>query len=377
MDYDLTCPICQGVFFRPVVTTCGHHFCQACLSVWLQWPSSVAGATACPLCRSELSKKKPYQADVAFEQRAIALLGPTAYRARELDAVEVKLVPKVEAYRRRQLRLSNGGGLVSVGLGAAAISSSVAVGLGAAAFVGGLKVAAWLDDQGRYCLMEDVERRLVDDRCVRHSIHVVNFLTEVVIARVYAARKKRREPSLAGGLIDAFAVASGLRVEDGKETTQWQLERSGEALVVHRIPPGQESELMLPLGAPSRLLLKVSLPGFLLDSDLGASGARRGRHFLVAEATTAAVSEATARQVSRAGQPRPSLTRSLSFPCSVASSRVDAQVAALRSGSARGTAGAAGATGAAGAASSTWSRTVWRGPREARGSQRSSKASHV
>ena len=41
---DLKCPICLELTFNPVLTTCGHLFCQNC----------VTGQKACPTCRSEL-----------------------------------------------------------------------------------------------------------------------------------------------------------------------------------------------------------------------------------------------------------------------------------------------------------------------------------
>ena len=41
---DLKCPICLELVFEPVLTSCGHLFCQRC----------VAGQTKCPTCRDEL-----------------------------------------------------------------------------------------------------------------------------------------------------------------------------------------------------------------------------------------------------------------------------------------------------------------------------------
>ena len=41
---DLKCPICFELVFEPVLTSCGHLFCQRC----------VAGQTRCPTCRDEL-----------------------------------------------------------------------------------------------------------------------------------------------------------------------------------------------------------------------------------------------------------------------------------------------------------------------------------
>ena len=41
---DLKCPICLELVFEPVLTSCGHLFCQRC----------VAGQTRCPTCRDKL-----------------------------------------------------------------------------------------------------------------------------------------------------------------------------------------------------------------------------------------------------------------------------------------------------------------------------------
>ncbi|XP_062518468.1 TNF receptor-associated factor 6-like [Corticium candelabrum] len=44
----LTCPICHVAFREPVLTRCGHHFCNNCLMPCLQQSAS------CPVCRMEL-----------------------------------------------------------------------------------------------------------------------------------------------------------------------------------------------------------------------------------------------------------------------------------------------------------------------------------
>ncbi|XP_062518899.1 TNF receptor-associated factor 5-like [Corticium candelabrum] len=44
----LTCPICHVAFREPVLTRCGHHFCNSCLTPCLQQSAS------CPVCRMEL-----------------------------------------------------------------------------------------------------------------------------------------------------------------------------------------------------------------------------------------------------------------------------------------------------------------------------------
>ena len=41
---DLKCPICLELVYEPVLTSCGHLFCQRC----------VRDQTKCPTCRDEL-----------------------------------------------------------------------------------------------------------------------------------------------------------------------------------------------------------------------------------------------------------------------------------------------------------------------------------
>ncbi|XP_056341949.1 E3 ubiquitin-protein ligase TRIM7-like [Oenanthe melanoleuca] len=48
---ETTCPLCLELFSQPVLTACGHSFCQQCVSAVLGDPRRPA---ACPLCRSPL-----------------------------------------------------------------------------------------------------------------------------------------------------------------------------------------------------------------------------------------------------------------------------------------------------------------------------------
>ena len=52
VDQNLVCNICAGVMENAVVTLCGHSFCYACLSTWLNKPET----DSCPVCRSYTSK---------------------------------------------------------------------------------------------------------------------------------------------------------------------------------------------------------------------------------------------------------------------------------------------------------------------------------
>uniref|UniRef100_A0A667YE37 Uncharacterized protein n=1 Tax=Myripristis murdjan TaxID=586833 RepID=A0A667YE37_9TELE len=52
---DLCCPVCHDVFKDPVVLSCSHSFCKACLhSWWTEKPTK-----NCPVCKRRSSRKHP------------------------------------------------------------------------------------------------------------------------------------------------------------------------------------------------------------------------------------------------------------------------------------------------------------------------------
>lgn len=53
VDRNLLCGICAGVFKKPLVTQCGHTYCEECLEHWLSAASH--GDKTCPECRREVS----------------------------------------------------------------------------------------------------------------------------------------------------------------------------------------------------------------------------------------------------------------------------------------------------------------------------------
>uniref|UniRef100_A0A3Q3KHE5 Uncharacterized protein n=1 Tax=Monopterus albus TaxID=43700 RepID=A0A3Q3KHE5_MONAL len=52
---DFSCPICQDVFKNPVVLSCSHSFCKACLQTW--WADKCIHE--CPVCKRRSSRTEP------------------------------------------------------------------------------------------------------------------------------------------------------------------------------------------------------------------------------------------------------------------------------------------------------------------------------
>ncbi|KAJ4927581.1 hypothetical protein JOQ06_015306 [Pogonophryne albipinna] len=48
LEEDLCCPVCQDVFRDPVVLSCSHSFCKACLQTW--WTGKEV--KECPVCKA-------------------------------------------------------------------------------------------------------------------------------------------------------------------------------------------------------------------------------------------------------------------------------------------------------------------------------------
>ena len=56
IDRNLLCGICAGVFKKPLVTRCGHTYCEECLEQWLN--AACHGDKTCPECRREVTMCK-------------------------------------------------------------------------------------------------------------------------------------------------------------------------------------------------------------------------------------------------------------------------------------------------------------------------------
>ncbi|KAM3871278.1 nuclear factor 7, brain-like [Diretmus argenteus] len=51
----LSCPVCHDIFIDPVLLSCSHSFCKACLQIW--WTGKPT--LECPVCRRTCSMSKP------------------------------------------------------------------------------------------------------------------------------------------------------------------------------------------------------------------------------------------------------------------------------------------------------------------------------
>ncbi|XP_071771827.2 E3 ubiquitin-protein ligase TRIM39-like [Centroberyx gerrardi] len=54
-EEDLSCPVCHDIFKDPVLLSCSHSFCKACLQSW--WREKQI--TECPVCKRRSSKYNP------------------------------------------------------------------------------------------------------------------------------------------------------------------------------------------------------------------------------------------------------------------------------------------------------------------------------
>ncbi|KAI4789782.1 hypothetical protein KUCAC02_035035 [Chaenocephalus aceratus] len=55
LEEELCCPVCKDVFRDPVVLSCCHSFCKACLQTWWRERPS----RECPVCKTESSRRNP------------------------------------------------------------------------------------------------------------------------------------------------------------------------------------------------------------------------------------------------------------------------------------------------------------------------------
>ncbi|XP_062391157.1 uncharacterized protein LOC134079008 [Sardina pilchardus] len=76
MEEDLTCPVCCDIFKNPVILTCAHSICKACLQQF--WESK--GHRECPYCRRMCSKGR-YPPNMALRNLCETFLKEQSQRA--------------------------------------------------------------------------------------------------------------------------------------------------------------------------------------------------------------------------------------------------------------------------------------------------------
>jgi hypothetical protein len=82
--------------------------------------------------------------------------------------------------------------IYSAEIASSAATIGVVAGVGVAAFLGGMKLAAWLDDQGQYCLLRSPYKP-TDSKSDAPSVWILNLLSRNVSARIFPA-KRRKSP---------------------------------------------------------------------------------------------------------------------------------------------------------------------------------------
>uniref|UniRef100_A0A667WZ97 RING-type domain-containing protein n=1 Tax=Myripristis murdjan TaxID=586833 RepID=A0A667WZ97_9TELE len=56
LEEDLCCPVCCDIFKDPVILSCSHSFCRACLQSWWTEKPTIKD---CPVCKRTFSKIDP------------------------------------------------------------------------------------------------------------------------------------------------------------------------------------------------------------------------------------------------------------------------------------------------------------------------------
>ncbi|XP_061590902.1 E3 ubiquitin-protein ligase TRIM35-like [Cololabis saira] len=76
LENNLSCPVCQDIFKDPVVLSCSHSFCRACIQRW--WVQQKT--RQCPYCKKSSSKSEPPR-NLALKNLCEAFLQEEAQRA--------------------------------------------------------------------------------------------------------------------------------------------------------------------------------------------------------------------------------------------------------------------------------------------------------
>ncbi|KAJ8275483.1 hypothetical protein COCON_G00072350 [Conger conger] len=77
LEEDLSCPVCSEIFRDPVVLSCSHSFCKACLQQY--WDQK--GSQECPVCRRRSSMEHPLN-NLSLKNTCEAFLKERSQRAK-------------------------------------------------------------------------------------------------------------------------------------------------------------------------------------------------------------------------------------------------------------------------------------------------------
>ncbi|XP_061097016.1 E3 ubiquitin-protein ligase TRIM35-like [Conger conger] len=77
LEEELSCPVCSEIFRDPVVLSCSHSFCKACLQQY--WDQK--GSLECPVCRRRSSKEQP-PSNLSLRNTCEAFLKERSQRAK-------------------------------------------------------------------------------------------------------------------------------------------------------------------------------------------------------------------------------------------------------------------------------------------------------
>lgn len=174
--------------------------------------------------------------------------------------------------------------VTSAELASSAATIGMVAGVSVAAFLGGMKLAAWLDDQGRYCLLRSpYKRSIARDEVGSPSIWILNLLGTDISAAIFAARRKKQSKrrSVTETIADFVATESGISSEEPKG--RMYLEAEGEPLLKWCVQAKSECRIPIPPKATQQMLLTCTLEGLVVDSELGSCRLRAGQRFILCE----------------------------------------------------------------------------------------------
>lgn len=373
-----------------------------------QSPSAVAAGDV------DVARVTAFVPDAELERRAMELLGVEAYYERELDLLNPLQGRQLRAKLRRLRKMSDGADALQKGVSFGAIISTAAAwgpstaaymgtfmtaqaaiassgmslllgahsvasvafwstalsaevvgnallagtvaGVGTTAFFTGMKLAAWLDGQNRYCLLQSKLVLTDPESKEKRGLSVLNLLEDLIHVKVYKTRRIRHNADRRGSfeaLVDFVGASSGVREASSKYRSSWKLEPCGDPIADCAILGKREVTLELPPRKPQvRYLLMITIPGVIFTKDVGACRVKHGQRFIVGEIDAssssilrrkteestelAAASPGTTPQAavggSTAGQPRPrTSSRSSGAAAAAAASAAAAAEAATAS----------------------------------------------